>query len=104
MWKDGNNEYDDYLKRVLDKQPVIVPHCCSSPEMHYFLYEHAKKRGSAWVWCSSCRSFSHYDGVMIPEGHQNNPEISLSELRAEPVILDAKKELVDSFNRSIFPL
>lgn len=99
MWKDANDEYNDYLKCILEKKTVIIPHCCSSPEMHYFLYHHKKQRGSAWVWCSSCKSYCHYDGIIIPEEYKNNPKISLSELHAEPDMLDKMKECIDSFNR-----
>lgn len=99
MWKDAGNKYNNFLECVLNKRPVTLPHCCSSPKIHHFIYEHQKKRGSAWVWCSTCKSYAHYDGVIIPAWHKNNPAISISDLSSEPISLEAKKDVIDSYNK-----
>lgn len=99
MWKDGNTDFDNYLNSILSGDTPSKMECCATPEIHYFFYKHKKNRGSAWVWCSKCRSFAHYDGVLLSPDYENCNEISLSDLSAIPEKLERKKEMVDRFNQ-----
>lgn len=100
MWKDGNNDFDKYLNSILSGNSPTEIKCCDKPEIHFFFYKHKKSRGSAWVWCSKCKSFAHYDGVLLPNDYKNCNDISLSELSAVPIKLEEKKEQIDIFNQS----
>ena len=103
MWKDDNTNYNEILKAVLQNSELPIAECCKNPMVHYFLYEYKNHRGSAWIWCSRCKAFCHYDGVPIPKGYVNFPDITVDDLSAIPQRLEEMAATIDIFNRANRP-
>ena len=95
MWKDDNGTLKKSLVNIILHGQALSVFCCEKPEPHYCFYHHKDKKGSAWAWCSYCKSFVHLDFVPIPENWVGAEEIQLSDLSAVPIVLEEKRSLVD---------
>ena len=98
MWKDNDDRICDIVDIINTKEikvPEICP-VCGKKELHFFLFKYPdeEKRGGAWIWCSECKHFSHFEYV-IPQWWKNYEGISFDELTSDPDLLESKKEEID---------
>lgn len=107
MWNISDYPIEDklntYLMRIqegtLINLPGICP-VCGRNEVHIYFNRHrTSKIGGVWVWCSSCRHYTH-GTYLIPQWWENNPEIIESELTHAPDVLEMVKDEIDKhFNK-----
>jgi hypothetical protein len=79
-WKNPERFQEEYWNELLDAvfatgtsaQTLSCPNC-SERKVHYFFmrarffdpqFLNAGERGGAWIWCSECRLFCHYSGLV----------------------------------------
>ncbi|MBR6027967.1 MAG: hypothetical protein IKP40_02680 [Clostridia bacterium] len=99
-WSDKNGSLlDSIAVAVLRDKELLSAACCDKPEIH--IHAHSigfwkeRGRGSAWIWCSHCGTFSHLDGIPISSDWENNPDVDFSQVCAVPVYLETVKDAVD---------
>ena len=85
MW----NENDNLMQLVDDMGQAKLPSpakcpVCGKEGVHYLMhrFEEPKGRGSAWLWCGECGSYTHFS-YFVPDWWEN------------PKFIDAEK--LDSF-------
>lgn len=100
-WNDSNES--DALQSVLaealagvrDCMPAVCPVCESKSVHVYFHAREAGLMGGSWVWCSSCRCFSH-GTLRTPTWWQNLEGVELADLTAAPEILETLAVQIDA--------
>ena len=104
MW----NEQDDMMKLLasVDNRegvfPAICPQCGRS-DAHILFHRFADgdDRGSAWVWCSACKSYEHFS-YRIPEWWCNPPFIDENSLDSVVDYPESMKCEIDEWVSSQF--
>jgi len=93
MWNDDNNEIDNVLLKLTPKTtfPVECP-ICGKKTCHFYMnrFDEKDDHGSAWIWCSDCRNYSHFQ-YKIPCWWENCPSIDIDMLESDPDYLETKK-------------
>lgn len=100
-WKDSAER--DALESVLAealaglraRMPASCP-ICGSESVHVYFHSHEPGRlGGSWVWCSSCRYYSH-GTLRPPTWWQNLEGVELADLTAAPERLEAVAARIDA--------
>ena len=101
-WKDDTGNLTDVLCEFYAGKSV-VPTCCVNPDVHTYFHKFnpSSTRGSAWSWCSNCKSFVHLDGFQANKNIPNCSTVDTSKLCAVPEYLDSIKSIIDTHNKSI---
>ncbi len=94
-WTSNRRLFFEALSVLMHEQKIPKVQCCTNPDPHFFFYRYRENRGSAWAWCSNCRSYVHFDGCEIPNNWNNPEELPLSVLSAVPIVLEEKKDIAD---------
>ena len=99
-WSDRNGDVlDEVAVTALSEKKLLPAKCCHDPEVH--IHAHSddfwkkRGRGSAWIWCSKCGTFSHLDGVPLSPDWANNSNVDFSQVCAVPEYLETVKDAVD---------
>lgn len=97
MWTDERDLIIDLLEKYEDEYPAKCP-CCGQKDGHIFFYKHEKsgRLGSAWVWCSNCKEYSHSRHIIL-DWWINMDLVNLEQLHARPDNLDIIKEDIDKW-------
>ena len=97
MWSDERDLIMDLLEENQINFPAKCP-CCGKIDGHVFFYKpkNSEQLGSAWVWCGSCKEYSHSRHV-VPAWWVNMDSIELSQLHARPDNLNDIKEIIDKW-------
>jgi hypothetical protein len=102
-WSDASREavdaLDGTLRVVLQRQhdplPSRCPYCLVANELRvYFDTTGIGRPGSFWVWCESCRAFSH-GSIIPPDWWANCAAVDRSRLASSPAYLSTLKEEID---------
>ena len=102
MWK--TNDYpteeklDIYLEHIHEGIRITLPETCpicGQSEVHIYFNRHkTSKIGGVWVWCSSCRHYTH-GTYLIPQWWDNYSNIIEKELTHAPDVLEKVKNEID---------
>ena len=96
MWSDERDLIMKLLEDSDERFPRKCP-CCGKINAHLFFYRHREeKAGSAWVWCSKCKEYSH-SRFFIPDWWRNMNSIEVEDLHACPDNLDEKQDEIDDW-------
>lgn len=102
MWKsdytDNDKQLDVMYLKLINGDSISFPYCCpicSHRSAHIYLYQHSIRSAGLWLWCSQCRYYSHSSIGQLPGWWINVPNIDLSDLTAEPNILEINKNMID---------
>jgi hypothetical protein len=77
-----------------DRMPAPCP-VCTQDSVHVFFHAPQRGRlGGSWVWCSSCRCFTH-GTIRAPTWWKDFEGIALTDLSALPVVLETMAVRID---------
>ena len=98
-WHDDSGVLDQVAIVALSNKELLPSACCNHPKIHIHAHSAGrwkeKGRGSAWIWCSHCGTFSHLDGIQISSDWENNPDVDSDQVSAVPIYLETVKDAVD---------
>ena len=95
-WRNKNTNYAQVAYEAMQKGRRIQAKCCDNPQAHIYLHKYEDGDCAAWVWCSACGSFAHYDGVIGDIVWENCDGVDYEQLAAIPDYLESVKEMVDA--------
>ncbi|HAZ91486.1 MAG TPA: hypothetical protein DCX21_05885 [Eubacterium sp.] len=104
MWID-----DDRLTEIEDCDTGIYPKkcpICGNNTIHKLMYRYSvmSSRGGSWIWCSSCKRYSHTNAI-IPEWWSNYDGLEVGQLYASPEHnIDEKREAIDRWINKLISL
>ena len=97
MWSDD----DRIAKNANIEQGTYPKKCpvCGKDSLHVMMYQPEAKAftGGCWIWCSSCKKYSH-TSVVIPKWWRNYNGLEESQLFASPELnIDVRSEEIDKW-------
>ncbi|WP_157757493.1 hypothetical protein [Corallococcus macrosporus] len=78
-----------------ERMPAQCPRCAHEAVHAYFHARPGGRLGGCWVWCSSCRAYTH-GSSRAPAWWRNLEDVEESSLTAAPVALDAMSARIDA--------
>lgn len=96
MWNDQDDKILDIIDSLIQKDtfPCECP-ICKERDAHVYMHGEKNKIGSAWVWCGTCKNYSHFS-YRLPSYWKNIEEISLDNLYHSPDNLNKIKDVIDA--------
>lgn len=108
-WHDPPQGCDEQVSNAaaamsIDGFSQIECSCCHRDFLKVYWRERVKeqtsagivnRRGSGWIWCSSCRSFQHWVGVVPVWWPELDPLQGVS-LQQSPVGMDEQWEVIEN--------
>lgn len=98
MWNDNDKKILEIFDNINggDVPPFECP-VCKKHSGHLYMYRwKQEKKGSIWVWCSSCRASAH-ERVLLPDWWKNALVIDENLLGVHPDMLEDNKKFVDEY-------
>jgi len=93
MWAE-NIQINNGLNAMLTGNIHPVVNCCDKPEVHTFIHDF-EGQGSAWIWCSACKSYAHAGRIDLPNKWVNCAALDDDEICVEPDYLEDNKTAID---------
>ena len=75
---------------------------CNKKTAHIYIHRHDDRQCGIWVWCSSCKSYSHMSDES-PKWWKNPDFIDINQLCSEPEYLDTISDKIDAWVNDIMP-
>lgn len=83
------------LGGLRNHMPAPCPICAHESVHVYFHAREGGRMGGSWVWCSSCRCFSH-GSIRTPAWWANLEGVELANLTAAPEVLEPLAARIDA--------
>lgn len=103
MWVD--NEKIMTIFDMVNKKNTHFPcKCpvCNKETAHIYIHRHDDRQCGIWVWCSSCKSYSHMSDES-PKWWKNPDFVDVDQLCSEPEYLETMSDKIDTWVDSIMP-